>query len=386
LRPPPLADVDESAALAASDRLVRRIRHEIDLASGWISFARYMELALYEPGLGYYARGAMQFGKGGDFTTAPELTSLFGRTLARQFEQILREQAGDILELGAGSAQLACDVLHALWQRDCLPERYLILELSATLRARQKATIQALPQHLQSRIGWIEHLPTEITGVIFANEVLDAVPTQIVLWREDGIYSRGVSVENGRFTWTERKLEAGLLLERAQQLPVAPPYISEINLASSALVRTLGERLRQGVILLIDYGFVQREFYHPQRNRGTLMCHYRHRSHDDPFFLPGLQDITSHVDFTAAARAGVDCGLRVLGYTTQAHFLINLGITDLLAQTGPEDTAMYLPLAAQANTLLSPAEMGELFKVLALGRDVNISLLGYNAGDKSALL
>jgi SAM-dependent MidA family methyltransferase len=216
--------------------------------------------------------------------------------------------------------------------------------------------------------------------------VLDALPTHVVAWHDRQIMERGVTWDGRQLRWSDRELGPGLLLERSLALTPPPPYVSEVGLAAPALVRTLGRALKLGALLLIDYGFGAGEYYHPQRSSGTLMCHYRHRSHDDPFFLPGLQDITSHVDFTSVALAGVDSGLRLLGYTTQAHFLVNVGITDVLARASPHDSAAYLPLAAQAQKLLSPAEMGELFKVIALGRGIEAQLTGFRAGDLSGLL
>ena len=379
--PPPCAE-----ALAHSQALVGHIADDIDGAGGWIDFVRYMERALYEPGLGYYAGGASKFGGTGDFVTAPELSGLYAATLARQVAQVLEQVPGDVLELGAGSGRMAADLLTALEAIGRLPQRYRILEVSGELRARQEARIAELPAGLARRVEWLEGLPDAISGIVLANEVLDALPVHLLAWLDGGVRERGVTWRAGRFEFEDRPLAAGALLERAQHIAPPAPYVSEIALAAPALVAALGERLVRGALLFVDYGFGTAEYYHSQRLRGTLMCHYRHRAHDDPFFLPGLQDITAHVDFGAVARAGTQAGLTLLGYTTQAHFLVNLGITELLACTPAEETRRYLPLAAQAHKLLSPAEMGELFKVIALGRDLPHGLSGFVRGDLSRLL
>lgn len=365
---------------ARSERLCARIRSEIE-NGGWLSFARYMELALYAPGEGYYS--AARFG--GDFVTAPEMSSLFARTLARQAAQILGETGGGILEFGAGSGRLALDLMRELESVRQLPERYSIIELSACLASRQRALIDTHASQFAARFKWLEELPARFTGLIVANEVLDAMPVHIVAWRSDGIYERGVALERDRFCWSEKKLESGALFEIASGLKLAPGYVSEIGLAARAFIATLAPIIERGALLAIDYGFGEGEYYHPQRSSGTLMCHYRNQAHGDPFYLPGLQDITSHVDFSAVAHAGIAGGLELFGYTTQANFLINCGITGLLSQESPENIAEYLPLSAGAQKLLSPSEMGELFKVIALGKNLE-GLIGFARGDKSRLL
>jgi SAM-dependent MidA family methyltransferase len=373
-------------ALAHSRKLVELIATDIAQTGGWISFERYMELALYAPGLGYYAGGATKFGGAGDFVTAPEISSLFGQTLAKQVAEVLSVTGGDVLELGTGSGRMAADLLQALGELGHLPGRYFILEVSGELAARQKHRLQHLEPGLASRVAWIDRLPTAFRGVIVGNEVLDALPTHLIAWQRDGIAERGVRWIGDAFAWEDRPLSDEALLAQARRLGLVPPYLSEISLAAPALVRTLAGALERGAVVLVDYGFGEREYYHPQRDQGTLMCHYRHHAHAEPFFVPGLQDITSHVDFTAVASVAAKSGLDLIGYTTQAQFLINLGITDLMGHTPALDTAVYLPLAAQAQKLLSPAEMGELFKVIALGRGIDLELTGFRGGDKSRLL
>ncbi|MCX7194147.1 MAG: class I SAM-dependent methyltransferase [Proteobacteria bacterium] len=373
-------------AVQHSERLIEIIRSEIRSQGGWIPFARYMELALYAPGLGYYTAGAQKFGEAGDFITAPELSPLFGRTLARQVVEIMAGSAPHILELGAGSGKLAADMLAELEQLGHLPDSYCILEVSADLRARQQALIgQCLP-HLLDRVHWLDALPASISGAIVANEVLDALPVHLVRWQDSAITEIGVSIGEHGFIRQERAISDASLLQAAQQINVPDNYVSEICLAARGMINSLAGRLTQGAMLFIDYGFGAREFYHPQRATGTLMCHYRHRAHDDPFFLPGLQDITAHVNFTDIAEAGIDAGLELLGYTNQAFFLINNGIAELLSDTSPENLVAYLPLSAQLQKLTSPAEMGELFKVIALGKSSATPLSGFARGDLSRLL
>lgn len=378
-------------ALAHSQQLYDLIHHDIALQGGWIPFSRFMELALYAPGMGYYSAGAHKFGAAGDFVTAPEISSLFGRTLARQAAEIMAQSAPIILELGAGSGKLAVDILSALEKLNSLPDRYDILEISTSLRQRQQTLLQERLPHLVHRVCWLEALPEKISGVVIANEVLDALPVHLVRWANSEIAERGVVSGKLGFAWDERSPQSHMLHHYAQEIAqqmkglIAPAdnLLSEISLTARGLVSSLSERLGTGVLLFIDYGFGAREHYHPQRVNGTLMCHYRHHAHDDPFFLPGLQDITAHVDFTAVAESAIDVGLHLYGYTTQAHFLINCGITELLKENSPSKVLEYLPLSTQLQKLTSPAEMGELFKVIALGKGMEDSLCGFGAGDKS---
>ena len=389
--PPPSAD-----AIAHSDRLCACIEQEILHHGGFISFARYMELALYAPGLGYYSAGSAKLGAEGDFVTAPEISPLFGHTLAQQISDLLSPDMPDVFELGAGSGKLACDLLAELDSLGKLPAHYLILEPSAELRARQQKMLDARAPRHTGRVQWLDALPEKFCGTILANEVLDALPVHLVVWRggvDGGIFERCVVRSSPyRFAWEDRPA-AGAVLEAATEiedaigaLPAGSDYVSEINLAAQSLVASLASSLERGVILFVDYGFPRREYYHPQRSMGTLMCHYRHRAHGDPFYLPGLQDITAHVDFTAVNDAATDAGLACLGYATQAQFLIDCGITEVLARVSPDDPARYLPLASSAQTLLSPSEMGELFKVIAFGKGVDRTLRGFASGDQRARL
>lgn len=380
--------VPEAAALAHSQSLQAAIRSEVEAAGGWLPFARFMELVLYAPGLGYYTAGARKFGAAGDFVTAPEMTPLFAAALARQVAQVMALAEPQVLEIGAGSGRLAADLLLALEAAGTLPERYRILDLSADLRQRQQATIAAAAPHLLDRVEWLDTLPEAYSGVVVGNELLDAMPANIVAWRADGIYERGVALDDAGFVWAERPATGALLAaaeEIAGQCPLPPGYESEISLANRAWMADWGRRLQRGALLLLDYGFPRREYYHLQRGRGTLMCHYRHYAHPDPFYLPGLQDVTVHVDFTAIIAAADAQGLDLLGYCNQGQFLLNCGILDALAAL-PQSTPDYLKASNMVGKLLMPHEMGELFKVIAVGRGLDAPLLGFASGDQSRRL
>jgi SAM-dependent MidA family methyltransferase len=394
--PQPSAD-----ALKHCEQVCGHIQTEIARAGGWISFARYMELALYAPGLGYYAAGAAKFGSAGDFVTAPEMTPLFGRTLAATAAAVLQacgDEDSEIVELGAGSGRLALDVLRELEQQQALPARYQILEISPDLQARQRALFEQEAPHLLERLHWLDHLPAQINGLILANEVLDAMPVHLVRWLNGELFERGVALQAGAFIWQDLPLQcdsasasasasvsASSLWQAATPLNPGSDYLSEINLAAPAWLSSLARSLQRGVILCLDYGFPQAEYYHPQRDSGTLRVHYRHHSLDDPFFLPGLCDLTAHVDFSALARAGAEAGLDLLGYSSQANYLINAGLLDLMLQMDPNSSA-YLRAAASVQKLLQPSEMGEIFKVIAFGRGIDAVLPGIGRGDRSHAL
>ncbi len=373
--------IPSAQALAHSRRLAELIRSEISANAGWIPFARYMELALYAPGLGYYTAGARKLGPEGDFVTAPELTPLFGQTLARQAAELLESGFDQILEIGAGSGALAAALLTELEHLGRLPRQYYILEVSPDLRERERDLLASKVPHLLERVVWLNLLPTVFPGLIIANEVLDAMPAHIVRIGAAGTDEAGVVQKGEHFDWAWRPAGEELR-SAAAALQLPEGYQTEIQLIARGFVATLAQSMARGVILLIDYGFPAHEYYHAQRSAGTLMCHYRHRAHGDPFFLPGLQDITSHIDFSAMAHAGEKAGLELLGYTGQAQFLINCGITDVLLRTSPDDVAAYAPQAAAAQQLLSPSEMGELFKVIAFGKAYSGPLTGFASGDR----
>ena len=375
LPPPP------PEAAAHSRLLGELIASTILDEGGWIPFSRFMELALYAPGLGYYAAGARKFGAEGDFVTAPEISPLFAQCLALQAQQVLALTGGAILELGPGAGTLAADLFAQLKQLGCPPTRYLMLEVSPDLRERQQALIARRFPEDKERFTWIDALPEKITGFVIANEVLDVVPFALVQRRDGELYERGVILTEAGFAWDDGALRDGELRRRAAA--AFPPgdyeYLSEVGLAAEALVRTLAVALERGAAVFIDYGFPEREFYHPQRSMGTLRCHYRHRFHNDPFFMPGLQDITAHVDFSAMARAAESGGAEVLGFTTQAYFLISCGLAVLVSGQDPTATLSRLKGTSAAYRLINPAEMGELFKVLGIGKGIDVPLLGFQS-------
>lgn len=358
------------------------LRQQIDQQSGWITFADYMQAVLYTPQLGYYSGDANKFGRTGDFVTAPEISPLFASAVANQVSQVLAYSGGDVLELGAGTGKLAIGILQQLNALGQLPDHYYILDVSANLRERQQHNLQkSLPEEVFSRVQWLETLPEALTGVVLGNEVLDAIPVHIVRWKNGQWLERGVAYEQG-LRWQDRPLQDLSLVTHIDSSQLAGDYITEVCPAAQGLIASLAAMLQQGLILQIDYGFAAREYYHPQRSQGTLMCHFQHHAHDDPFFNPGLQDITAHVDFTAIAETALAHGLDCAGYTSQAQFLMNCGILQMLETVSPEDSAKYLPIVAAVQKLLSPAEMGELFKVLALSKGLDLPLQGFLQGDK----
>jgi SAM-dependent MidA family methyltransferase len=363
--------VPSSDALAASHALQHLIAAEIESNAGAISFARYMELALYAPGLGYYSGGSAKLGKDGDFTTAPELSPLFGAALAQVAAAIIAQSAPRILEFGAGTGKLAFDILTELAAAGVAVERYSIVELSGELRGRQQEKLRDFPQ-----VEWLDAMPESFDGVVFGNEVLDAMPVQLVIKNPQGWQELQVTISDGRFQYLEAPASAELLAQVARQIPehehLPVGYVTELHGIACGFMATLVRMMGKGAAFLFDYGFPAHEYYFDQRATGTLMCHYRHHAHPDPFYYPGLQDITAHVDFTAMALAAQDAGAEVLGYLNQSGFLLGAGIGELLLRTDPADAVNYLPQARAMQKLVSPAEMGELFKVLAVGKGVEL--------------
>lgn len=380
----PVPDVHE---LARSAQLAGLIRREIAAAGGAIPFSRFMELCLYTPGLGYYSAGLRKFGAGGDFVTAPELSPLFGRCLAQSCAPVLAATGGAVLEFGAGSGRLAVDLLGELGSLGQLPERYYILERSAELRGRQQELLRAQLPRLCERVVWLEQLPPPgFIGVMLGNEVLDAMAVERFRWTPEGGELFYVTSACDAFAWQARAVSnpdiASLLANIASECELAEGYESELNTSLPPWLQSVAERLENGLLLLIDYGYPRREYYHAQRSSGTLMCHYRQRAHADPLLWPGLQDITAHVDFTAVAEAAVDAGLNVCGYTTQAHFLLDCGIDRLLQLALSEEAGVaYLRLAQQAKTLILPGEMGERFQCIGLTRALDIEVPGFRGQD-----
>ena len=377
-------------ALEISDSLLELIRAEAKSRGGRLPFDRFMELALYAPGLGYYVAGAEKLGAAGDFVTAPEVSPLFARALAAACAEVLDALGGgDLLELGAGSGALAAELLAALEAAGRLPDRYLILEPSPELAARQRVCLTARLPGLMRRVGWVSTLPTGMRGLILANEVVDAMPVHRFRIGTDG---RPLELfveadESGLSEVADAPVSVGLHAAvaalQAEGYARVPGYCSEVNLRLRPWVAALAEGLGRGLILVIDYGYPRAEYYLPERDMGTLICHARHRAHGDPYRDVGLQDITASVDFTALAEAGAAAGMTLSGYTTQANFLFGCGIDGLLgeAMASAPDQAASLSLAAGAKQLLLPTQMGERFQVMALARDLPIALSGFALRD-----
>jgi SAM-dependent MidA family methyltransferase len=388
LSDPPLTS-DEAAHSA---RLVDRIRDAIDAGGGWISFERFMEMALYEPGLGYYSAGAVKLGRAGDFVTAPEISPLFSRCLANQCTEVMdRLGAIDILELGAGSGIMAADILRELATQRRPPERYLILEVSADLRERQRATLVERVPDLIDRVTWLDAWPDELRGVVLANEVLDAMPVERFRVRGGQVNAVGVTWQLGRLDWSETHASSALEstvreIEKASGGPLPDGYFSEVNLRLAPWMQGLASSLREGVALFIDYGLPRAQYYRHERSEGTLLCHFRHRFHDDPLINVGVQDIGAWVDFTAVAEAASDAGFNVAGFATQAHFLIGCGIEQYLAALADAQIIDRVQLARQAMLLTLPGEMGERFKVIGLAKNYEHPLRGFGVRDLSGSL
>jgi SAM-dependent MidA family methyltransferase len=368
------------AAIEHSGRLAALIAARIDAAGGWIDFSEFMDLALYAPGLGYYSAGAAKFGPAGDFVTAPEISPLFGRCMARACAPVLDATGGVVLELGGGTGKLAAELLAALAGLGAAPAQYLMLEPSADLRERQRETLARLAPAQLPRVVWLDRLPAGIEGVVLANEVADALPVSRFVMQGGAPWALGVSRRDDGFCWEPAAASANLVaavsaLQAELPAPLPDGYATEVSLRLPAWLASLGDTLRRGMLLLSDYGMTRREYYHAQRSAGTLICHYRHRAHADPFFQPGLQDITAWVDFSAVAHAADAAGFTIGGYATQAHFLLASGIVeDLVSQPSPA-------AASAAKSLLFPGEMGERFKVMALTRGSAIPLPGFSIRD-----
>ena len=386
-----------------SRSLAGLIRAQLAAAGGWLSFERFMELALYAPGLGYYSAGSVKIGVGGDFVTAPEVSDLFNRCVARQCAEILTATGGEILELGAGTGRMAATVLTALASQGVLPQRYAILEVSADLAARQRARLAQLPPQLRERVVWLERLPeTPLRGVMLANEVADALPCRRFTWRDGAVRELGVALAEAaavggnaacgeEISFREQCAAAdaalvraceGLLASLEGELPEG--YVSEVCLRVEPWVATLGKCLERGALLLSDYGLPRRHYYHRERIAGTLRCHFKHRAHDDPYINLGVQDMTAWVDFTRVAEAALAAGLTVSGFATQTAFLLASGLDGFVAEAA--DGIERARLAGEARRLLMPEEMGEAFKFMALTRGYDSPLSGFALQDLRHLL
>lgn len=367
-----------------SQALCAQIEEQCNQSAGVIPFSEFMQMALYAPGFGYYSSDLRKFGAEGDFITAPEVSPLFAQCIARQVMDVLATmESPRVLEFGAGSGVMAADMLLELEQLDSLPEQYLILELSASLKLRQQDTIKEKAAHLLDRVVWLDALPAEkINGVVIANEVLDAMPVECFKISGDAVESLVVRCRDSKLdseyrpaidpvTATIRRIE-----ERTETT-LPDGYCSEFNPAISGWLESIAATLQQGIVLLIDYGYAAAEYYHEERQTGTMMCHYQHRAHADPLWYPGLQDITAFVDFTDVAYSAVDAGFDVSGYTSQAMFLMSSGLDELHQKQVTDDVKNQVMLAQQIKTLTLPSEMGERFKVMALTKNYDEPLRGF---------
>ena len=376
--PAPSAD-----ALAHSERLVAMIEASIRAEHGGLAFDRFMEAALYAPGLGYYAAGARKFGPEGDFVTAPEIGSLFGQCVGQQIAAIFEELGhGVLFEAGPGTGRLMVDVLEALAILGALPDAVLLLETSPELRERQHALLRRrLPDYV-ARVTWLSEWPGGgFEGVVLANEVLDAMPvTRFRVAAGRPLVAHVIHGVSG-FGWDWRDMDTGPATRLIERYALPDDYTTEVNERAPAWIRDLGRRMHRGVLLVIDYGFPGHEYYHPDRRDGTLMCHYRHHAHGDPFSYPGLQDITAHVDFSALAEAGAESGFQVAGFSSQAGFLLSLGLLERA-----EAMSDAMAAARQVKYLTLPSEMGELFKVMALSRGIKQPLEGFSLSDRTGAL
>lgn len=381
---------------AHSEQLKTLIQKKINDSGGKITFAEYMNEALYSPGLGYYSAGLKKFGKQGDFITAPEISPLFSQCLALQCAHIMQQTKQHVLfEVGAGAGVMAVELMLELEKQNQLPEQYLILELSADLRERQQQAVKTRIGHLYERFQWLDRLPEKgFSGIVIANELLDAMPVHLLKFEADSIFERHVSVDkDGEFIWLDDIPENPHLKKVADEIKLlhqslshlddksGTPYITEVNLQAIDWIKSIADILESGAILLVDYGYTAQEYYHPQRSMGTLLCHFQHHRHDDPFYLPGLQDITAHVNFSSIAHAANNSGLNVCGFTTQAHFLMAGGLVELTKDLDPDDILHFAEIARQIKMLTLPEEMGELFKVILLVKGKTLSLPAFQFKD-----
>ena len=375
-----------SDALQHSQKLVERIHEEIKSHNGAITFRRYMEMALYQPALGYYVAGTHKIGSQGDFITAPEISPLFSQCIANQCIEVLKNTQGDILELGAGSGAMAVEILRELEKQSTLPDHYYILDLSPDLKQRQKENLEKNLPHLLNRVSWLSELPKNFSGVILGNEVLDAMPVDVFTQHNDTVFEHHVIWDEDNKTLVEQLQPASEAFSQkvlSLKLPHhATPYTSEINPNLDAWFKALGNCMKQGIILLADYGYPRHEYYLEERNKGTLICHYQHLVNEAPIHYSGLQDITANVDFTAVAESADSAGFRVAGFTSQATFLTNAGLEEFFMQGLDKNPGDQYKLAQQVRTLSLPSEMGERFKFIALSKAYDEVLVGFSMMDQ----
>ena len=378
--------VPDNMAQQHSDQLLALIKDEIARAGGKINFAQYMHLCLYTPGLGYYSAGSNKLGTGGDFTTAPEISSLFSQTLAHHIKDVFSQlEQPNILEFGAGSGKMAVDILLELERLQLLPQNYFIIEASADLRLRQQKQVEENIPHLSHLVQWLDQLPKKFSGVVLANEVCDAMPVHCLHFNNGQAKERYIGQVDGELSWLEAEISSPELFQYCEAItPLIGDFelFTEVNLAAKAWLASLADSLKQGAIFIIDYGHNQASYYHPQREKGTLMCYYQHQAHDNPLLLAGLQDITAHVDFTSLAQTALDNNLDIVSFQSQADFLLAGGITELIPDHEQCDELTYIQLATEIKQLTHPSAMGETFKTLTLSLNLDEALIRSQLGDR----
>jgi SAM-dependent MidA family methyltransferase len=376
----PIAPENE---LRLSERLKTKIIQSIVAAGGWISFNRFMEFALYDADFGYYSGSLRKFGEEGDFVTASEISSFFAKALCIQFKEIFQSLDKNIIEIGAGSGKFALEVIQSLEADSESINHYFILEISQSLRKQQyDLLIEQLPSNLFNKVQWINEIPKKYEGIIFCNELLDAFPIDLIKKNLGNYFQKGVGVENSEFIWKDKLIDDLFVYDQVNLESLPDNYLIEHSIHIKNWINQINQSFSKGILLIIDYGFNDKEYFHDQRAQGTLMCHFKHYAHDNPLIHLGIQDITSHVNFSYVAREASKLGLHVKGFISQANFLINCGILDLLEKVNIEDRALYMKSVSEIQKLLSPAEMGDLFKVMAIEKNIDIDFIGLKNNNK----
>ena len=381
LIPMPSMPIASEIEIQLSEQLKTKIIQTIHSNDGWISFDRFMELALYDPEFGYYTGSLRKFGEKGDFVTASEISSFFAKTLSIQFKEIFRSLDKNIIEIGAGSGKFALEVIQSLDSENI--DHYFILEISHSLRKHQyDLLIKHLPPHLFSKVLWIDEIPQEYRGIVFCNELLDALPVDLIK-KVSGVYcQKGVGLENDLFIWKDKPIIDLTIYDHINLESLPDDYLIEDAIHIKSWINKINESIAKGVVIIIDYGFNHSEYFHEQRSQGTLMCHFKHHAHDNPLIQVGIQDITSHVNFSYVAREASNIGLNINGFISQANFLINCGILELLEKVNIEDSALYMKSVSEIQKLLSPSEMGDLFKVMIIEKSMDINFIGLKNNNK----
>ena len=377
----PSMPIASEIEIQLSEQLKTKIIQTIHSNDGWISFDRFMELALYDPEFGYYTGSLRKFGEKGDFVTASEISSFFAKTISIQFKEIFRSLDKNIIEIGAGSGKFALEVIQSLDSENI--DHYFILEISHSLRKHQyDLLIKHLPPHLFSKVLWIDEIPQEYRGIVFCNELLDALPVDLIKKVSGVYYQKGVGLENDLFIWKDKPIIDLTIYDHINLESLPDDYLIEDAIHIKSWINKINESIAKGVVIIIDYGFNHSEYFHEQRSQGTLMCHFKHHAHDNPLIQVGIQDITSHVNFSYVAREASNIGLNINGFISQANFLINCGILELLEKVNIEDSALYMKSVSEIQKLLSPSEMGDLFKVMIIEKGMDINFIGLKNNNK----